>query len=340
MSLVNTAYDTTLGSIVDTKVVTAKLVESFIQDELYKENIGIDNSLKIKPVYVTGYYESEDNIPIFTHPVLVQYRGTDYLCTDLRLYINTKGYKDSKNIADNIRNRTEYNFMRSMSVMTLAWLNGSTSYIKDNLKFAGVVFSVNISEAITRAYSLDPTDRLRLNVLTFVYYRSLFLSSKENSDESYLVSEFEIAEIQCMKAFGISNNFFRDTIHNIPKLITINDYIEAIKVSLDNSRLSNINLVVLLTLIKNSWYGNNAKDYITVSLEYPPTWLAIVYTALNEKTYKSSMIYKIIERLKKGSDIETYNSSFEDLVIRHKVGISLEQQLIELELDALKFSDV
>lgn len=340
MSLSNTAYDTTLGSIIDTKVVSAKIVESFIQDELYKENIGVDNGLKVKPVYVTGYYESENNIPMFTHPVLVQYKGTDYLCTDLRLYINTKGYKDTKNIIDNIRNRTEYNFMRSMSIMTLAWLNGSTGYIKDNLKFAGVVFSVNVSEAITRAYSLDPNDRLRLNVLSYLYYRSLFLSAKENIDENFLVTEYEIAEVQCMKAFGISNRFFRDTIYNIPKLLTVNDYIEAIKVSLDNTRLTNFNIVVLLTLIKNSWYGNNAKDYITVSLEYPPTWLAIVYTALNEKTYKSSMIYKIIERLKKGSDIDTYNSAFEDLVTRFKVGVSLEEQLLDLELDAMKFSDV
>lgn len=331
MSFFKTVYDTTLGSIIDTKIIENKIVESFIKDDLHKQNIDVDNSLMIKPVYITGYSDSEVDIPLFTHSIIVNYKGTDYLCTDIRLYINTKEYKESKNLQSSIRNKTEYNFIRSKSIIELAWVNGNTSYMKDSLKFAASVYSVNVSEAIARAYALDASDRVRLNVLGIAYYRSLFLEKDELSYDAQ-----ESALVHSIKALGVSEKFYRETMANVGNLRNTNDFIDAIKVSLENNRLNNLNLVVLLTLLKNSWYGNNAKDYISGSLEHPPTWMAIVYTALNEKTYKSSLVYKIIEKLKRGNNIETFNKSYEELVQRHLLGPSVESMMDELELDLIK----
>lgn len=333
MTIFNSVYDTTLGSTIDTKNVSSKIIDSFIKNNLQKENCGVDNSLKIKPVFITGYYDNEDEIPLFTHSIIIKYKDTDYLCTDLRLYINTKEYRLNKDLKASIRNKTEYNFMRSKAIAELAWINGDISYIKDNLKFAAHVFAINITEAITRTYALDESDRRKLNILCLVYYRSLFLEKDELSYDNK-----ETALIHAVKVLGVNERMFKEVVDNINDMRNLSDFVDAIKIALNNPRLNNFNIVVLLTLIKNTWYGSNAKDYILASLEHVPTWLAIVYTALNEKTYKSSMVYKICEKTKKAGNLETYVKSYEDLVHRYILNASLEEQLSELELDVLKYS--
>lgn len=325
-------YETTLGSTIDIKAVKSKLIESFISDELFKENAGVDNSLKVKPVYVTGYHRSEDDIPLFTHSVMVNYKGTDYLCTDLRLYINTKEYKENKDINKSIKNKTEYNFIRSKSILELAWINGDRDFIRDNLKFAASIYSVNVSEALARTYALDASDRLKLNILGIVFYRSLFLTKDELDHEAK-----ETALIHTMKALGVNEKLFRDTIDPLNDLHNINDYISGVKLVLNNNRISNFNLLALLTLIRNSWYGTNSKDYIAGSLEHIPTWVAIVYTALSEKSYKSSMVYKICEKLKKAGNIEAFVKNYEDLITKYLINASMEEQVINIELECLKY---
>ncbi len=333
MTIFNSVYDTTLGSTIDTKGISSKIIDSFIKNELQKENCGVDNSLKVKPVFITGYYDSEDEIPLFTHSITINYKGTDYLCTDLRLYINTKEYRLNKDLKASIRNKTEYNFMRSKAIAELAWLNGDVNYIKDNLKFAAHVFAINISEAVARAYALDEGDRRKLNILCLVYYRSLFLEKEELSYDNK-----ETALIHAVKVLGINERMFKEVVDSVNDMRNLGDFVDAIKVALDNPRLNNFNVIVLLTLIRNTWYGSNAKEYISASLEHVPTWLAIVYTALNEKTYKSSMVYKICEKTKKAGNLETYIKSYEDLMHRYILNASLEEQLNDLELDVLKYS--
>ena len=333
MTIFNSSYDTTLGSTIDTKTITSKIIDNFIKNDLHKENCGVDNSLKVKPVFITGFYDSEDEIPLFTHSITINYKGTDYLCTDLRLYINTKEYKLNKDLKNSIRNKTEYNFVRSKAVIELAWLNGDLSYIKDNLKFAAHVFAINISEAISRAYALDEGDRRKLNILCLVYYRSLFLDRDELSYDNK-----ELAMIHSVKVLGVSDRMFKEVVDKINDIKNINDFVAAIKLVLENPRLNNFNTVVLLTLVRNTWYGNNAKDYISISLEHMPTWLAIVYTALNEKTYKSSMVYRICEKIKKASNLDTYVKSYEDLINKYILTTSLEEHIESLELDCLKYA--
>jgi UDP-N-acetylmuramate-alanine ligase len=146
----------------------------------------------------------------------------------------------------------------------------------------------------------------------------------------------ETALIHTIKTLGVNEKLFSETVDKVNDLRGINDFTDAIKAALENVRLNNFNLVVLLTLIRNTWYGNNSKDYIAASLEHVPTWLAIVYTALNEKTYKSSMVYKICEKTKKAGNVETFIKSFEDLMARYLLNKSLEERIVDLELESLK----
>jgi hypothetical protein len=83
-----------------------------------------------------------------------------------------------------------------------------------------------------------------------------------------------------------------------------------------------------LTVTRNSWYGTNAKEIISVALEHPPTWAAIVFTALNERTFKNSMIYKIAERFGKRGASDEFIDSYISLVKDNTLSVASEDFFI------------
>jgi len=107
------------------------------------------------------------------------------------------------------------------------------------------------------------------------------------------------------------------------------DLTSNIKAVVQNVRLNSFNLVGLLTLIKNSWFGERARVLLSVAIEHPPTWAAIVYEAVNERTFRNSLIAKIAERLGKRSGSEIYAQNYKDLLQRYTVSESYRQLVKE-----------
>jgi hypothetical protein len=70
----------------------------------------------------------------------------------------------------------------------------------------------------------------------------------------------------------------------------------------------------LITILKSSWFGNNAAELLAVSLEHPPTWVSLVYTSLSERSFKNANLSKIVERYGKNNADNEFTRSFVSLV--------------------------
>lgn len=308
MTIFNDSYQTTNGSVLITKPIEVAIKEAFIKDGLNTVQLNVKENNGVIPVFITGSYASENEIPLFTHPIsILNYQHKDYICTDLRFFVRKDTPLDR--IESGVKNLTEYNFAKSRAIMNLIWMAGGrhtdaanrqgVSQIKNGLPFAGIVFAAWLSETIAKAYALDFKDQTQLFILSSFYYQTLF------TDETTIDQEAkERMATHTIKATKAPAEFVFSVFDKIGPIKDINDYCANVANVLENVRLKNFNLVMLLTIVKNSWYGNNAKEFIQVAIEHPPTWVAIVYTALSERTYKSSMIYRVAERYGKrgGSD--------------------------------------
>jgi hypothetical protein len=81
--------------------------------------------------------------------------------------------------------------------------------------------------------------------------------------------------------------------------------------------------------LKNTWYGNNAKELIATALEFPPAWITIVYAAMTEKTYRNSPIYKLIEiQAKRAQSVDEFRGNFYDLVMSTVAMESINEELV------------
>lgn len=324
MSIYTDSYQTVIGSAFVTKHIVTAIKKLLIAG--VTESLDVETTGKFKPIFITGSYSDEDEIPVFTHPItIINFKDDNYLCTDLRPFLR-KPKEGKYDVESRIQNRTEYNFAKSRAILNLIWLNRDVSTLKINLSFAGVVFSSWLSDVISKVYALDFKDQTLLAIITSFYYQSMFSNETEFDEEAK--RRMAVHTINATKAPA---ELVFQVFDQIEAMGTIEDYCANVVRILGNVRLENFNHGSLVTICANSWFSSagNAKHFIAVALEHPPTWLAILYTSINERTFKNSMIYRIAEKAGKRGGAEEF--------IRNYVALVREHTKVEVETPNYKY---
>lgn len=310
MSIFADSYHTVIGATFVTKTIVTAIKKLLIAG--VTESLDVETTGKFKPIFITGSYSDEDEIPVFTHPItIINFKDDNYLCTDLRPFLK-KPEGGKYDVESRVRNRTEYNFAKSRAILNLIWLNRDVNTLKIDLSFAGIVFSSWLSDVISKVYALDLKEQTLLAIITSFYYQSLFSDEIEFDEEAK--RRMAVHTINATKAPA---ELVFQVFDKIERMENVEDYCATVVRLLENVRLENFNHAALLTISRNSWFGTNARDYIAMCLEHPPTWMAIVYTAINERTFKNSMIYRIAEKVGKRGGAETFIRNYVALVKQH-----------------------
>lgn len=294
-----------------TQKIEEAIKRSLISSDLKNMGFGVAKMGNVNPVFVSGIQESDGQIPGFIHPVLVKEKDEYYLVSDIRAYkATTQLYPTMRDFEAAVKNKSEYALVKHRAALETRWANGDQERLLSQLKFAGSVFANWICQALNHTYSLDKADQLRVITLAIYYYHLLFVDRAKLEGHA-----FEAAVIHSINATKLPAKEIYELLDDMPPITSIYDFCEMIKDRLQNLRLRDFNLMLLLEAVKHSWYGNNAKELIAVALEYPPAWIVVVYAALTERTYKSSMIYKLIEaQAKRTRDVDEFLGNFVDLV--------------------------
>lgn len=329
-----TCYNTTVGKIFDLKKLDHALREALIAGPLGTTTFGVEPVGKQSSVFLIGGHPEQEQIQPFVHPYLIQnFKGSDYLVTDLRMFRNVKELYCSENAFElAVRNKTEYSLVKSRAVLSHLWLDSAQLIrFRSRFTFAGTVFASWLSQTIARTYALDFQDQMRMVAVGIYYYHCLFTENAFLEGDS-----LETAVIHTIKVTKIPATDIYAMFEKLGDISGIESYCNEVKNVVENIRLKDFNLAMLLTLIRNSWYGNNAKDLLSVALEHPPTWITIVYATLTERTYKSSQLYKIIELHGKRGAADEFRMNFNDLwreKVAVLVGESVEEEIVFKEFE-------
>jgi len=311
MTYFKTSYDTSSGSIFPLKGLDLALKETLVSGFLPNRNLGVQKVDQRSAVFVIGGSTDEMNIPPFIHPYLIQnFKNQDYLVTDLRTFRATsEEFISDRSFEESVRNKTEYGLAKSRAVLNLLWLGPDIGRIRARFQFAGSVFAAWLSQAISKAYALDFQDQVRIMAVSIYYYHSLFTSDKRlegDALESAVVHTIKATKFPAVEVYKI--------FEAIGEIGGIDDYCKEVQTCIENVRLNDFNHPMLLTLIRNSWYGTNSKEMLSVALEHPPTWIAIVFATLTERTYKSSSLYKIVEMQGKRGNADEFRMNYLELI--------------------------
>lgn len=294
MSVFQDPYETTIGQTLDRSYLERlkkTLQISIVQDgQTSLRRMDVVQTGEHRSLFITGILPTEAEVPLFTHPIKIFTQDDKkYICTDVRMFVQKDQY-DGANFDKCIRNRAEFNFAMVRHILETLWLDGEKTRIRADLGFAGAVYSAVISEALTRAYALDPGDKAVVSILAGAFYGSCFEEVDTLTEEirqRWAMSIQNFTKIPSEMVFRI--------LDQVEVIKDVNEFCANVVGLVENVRLKNFNAVGLLTLIRNMWYGTNSKEIISVALEHPPTFCAIVYSAMNERTFKNSPVCKTAE---------------------------------------------
>lgn len=332
MPYYKTSYDTTMGQISVLKKLDQSLREALVTGDLQGRRLGVEKVDQRNAVFVIGGSTYETSVQPFIHPYLIQnFKDQDFLVTDLRLFrTSSQDWLSDKEFEAGVRNKTEYMLAKSRAVLNLLWLDSSqVSRLRARFSFAGSVFAAWLSQAISKTYALDFQEQMRIMAVSMYYYYSLFTTENRLEGDA-----LETAVVHTIKATKFPATDIYALFESMGEINGIEDYCVEVQKAIQNVRLRDFNLPMLMTLIRNSWYGTNAKDMLSVALEHPPTWIGIVFTTLTERTYKASALYKLIEMQAKRGNADEFRMNYADLMKSAVVAVeSAEEELVFKEFE-------
>lgn len=337
MAIYKTAYDTTLGQALETRKIEEGLKTYLIEygeKPRTFEGLNVISSVKYFPVELYGNISSAKEIPFFAHPLALEgFKGQDYLFLDSRLY---KKYTQEADPVIKIVSAWEYEFVLQRYFMNYGWVNGLAAEMRTRLSFAGNVYANWLSEVISRRFGLDPREQKIVALISHFFYQECFMQ-----ETAYAEEEKQKMAMQAAKAVNAPSSMAFDVIDQIAKpMVDVKGYCETLITLLKNVRLKDFSHGALYTLVGLSWYGQNGKEIIALALEHPPTWMAICYAAITNRSYKHSTVSNLVEKLGRQGLSESYAKAFAMIGKELTVSFAIEEQNRQLEQELLALEQV
>ena len=278
-----TAYDTTACS----GFVLKRTVEAVQAANVYGD-LGMADNSSIK--MVAGGRPMTDEIPAFAHPfVFIDSNKHNQVVFDGRAV----GRWDPQKYEFVVTNKVEYGLALYRAKLTDIWVNQRVETLRDFSHLPMSVFAAWISESVGRRFALDPREQFELSIIAAVYYCSLFIADERFEEKD----KVRIGSIVARAVRAKPEDVFMvlDQMETVPR--SVQEFC-TLAANLPRSvRLKDFNAGLLFAIMGGTWFGANAKEMVAVALEHPPTWIAILLSALNERSFKNATVAKTAERI-------------------------------------------
>lgn len=281
------AYETTACSFYNKiEEITTNLEKIYISE--------LDYLIQLSPdidCYLYTGVGIYSNTPNFNHPITFKHDGKIITIGDARPYIklNNNSVVSSTNFAISDSESLEY--LRTRVKTQHIWATDIPTVFMNFSKLPLVVYSNLLSDHIARRLALDPRDILTITCLAAVLYLNQFDTGSEDTKTKAVHMSAKISE-----ALSIRQPLVYESIMNNIDIKNVTDFCEACKTQTNNVRLNELNPITLFGIIGPNWFGHNGKELINCALEHPPTWVSLLYRAINSRGYNNSGLSKFMER--------------------------------------------
>lgn len=180
--------------------------------------------------------------------------------------------------------------------LTRLWAMGDNNVRRDFLSvgdFATKSFAAWVTQAIVLRLGLDFGQSAILSALTTIYYLQLHHTEEVQKDPAHQDRMFVRASRTLARIDPLT---LRASIGDIPVLNNIQDYVTWVQRVLQSARVEQLTVGFLYIALGAS-YGPAYREHVAVALEYPPTFIAMLYTAVTDRGYSKTGLGKTAEKL-------------------------------------------
>lgn len=242
-------------------------------------------------------------IPFFVHPVnYLDVYDRPRIGLDVRGVAKITKPGSTDIITSDAR---EYRLMVTRAILQRAWNAGQYKELRAVSDLPMIVFTKWVSEAIARRIGLEIEAQANLTALTGWWFLCQFEPSGNfsDSDRNRMVQAI-------VRATNVPADMVYAATDGIDYVATIDDYVNAAKASGWSTRLQALTTPLMLALLSSSWFGSGAKEVVGVALEHPPTFYTLVQFAIEDRSYRNTVLGLLLKRLDKGATWKQYSLNF------------------------------
>lgn len=241
----------------------------------------------------------------FAHPMVIQFPNQRNDSPDFIIF-DARSITKLDVVNDRLVPTSHYHFaLLRAQIMDSMWLRGNP----EDLFNCGVlqleVFVSLLSENLARRMNLDKAVADRVSCLAGYYYLCLFKDTVETDEETFTKNMSRVA-----RAVRLPLPDVLAIMEGVQPMMDIGQFVEALKQHGNSVRLEKMNVGLLYTMLGGVWFGPNATETVAVALEHPPTWVAMMTTAINDRSFNKTILTDLIkrkDRLTKSADDFTLN---------------------------------
>lgn len=287
MSRYLSAYKTAACSGHVIKPVQDALISAYIKGDV---SLDADSGCYL----VTGLY-STSAIAAFNHPITMEYESKTLTFVDVRSSVRLEPHTTNfKVVAMN-----EYKFQTQRAHLDGLWNTEMPSILRDVSRLPLAAYAILVGEYVSRRLALDPRDGQVVIVLAAAFYLNLFNDEGNDRRSDTIHMSGIIANALSMRqpvVLDIIAPKDQEPGRNTHVMNSLEDFCKTCQEVSKSVRLRDLNPVTLMGLVGSAWYGDNGRELMAVALEHPPTWLALLDRALNDRGYLNSGLGRFLDR--------------------------------------------
>lgn len=292
MAIFKTAYDTTAGKTVPQRDADTAIEQAIISGYLASTKPVVE----IQKLRVPEIEEIE---PLVYPKVLL-------INEEQRVFVDVRNFMTIATGILNTRivNQPEYDFSRYWASFQYRWIHESPTNLRIIHGVAMASFAAWLVNNITKRLSLDSREYNPARVVCAYYFACLFEEDEMSERDKFSIFRMIARNLDVESDLVVSLLEHVGTINNLKELCVVLQQV------IGSPRLANLSAGFLIQIVRGGWFGQNAERILAAALEHPPTWLALVTTALNNRLYKRTSVMAAIESSMKRESVSDLGVTF------------------------------
>lgn len=314
--IINDPYSTSYGKLINKDRVTKELTKYLISATESK-NYEFKNSTDCNLLFITGYREDEKDLQVFNQPLVFQdLKNKKYVAVDLRKYVkSTPG--EVIYLQDIYKDQAACKFLTTAATFISDFVSEEFGSYRSVYKGVTAAYAMFMSYLVDNIIKLNPVEKITLEI-NLMWFANLLLVPSLNKRDYHdaIIAKIINTKLSIPTNRKMVLNVLEDKA-DMDLEFNVNGLLKMIKVSLPDEKQELITEGVLLNMIGNVWYGPGGSETVIMSLECMPMWIALVYTCLEDMTYKRTKLSTIFEKYNKSIEGKELVKTL-DLVMKEK----------------------
>lgn len=293
--MINNVYQTTALSVFDVKKIQEN-IEKVFMTQRDEEEIRLLKTFEDSDYKVYELLPTNTTVELFSLPMVFRTNPTQKEPLDIIIDVRpfTRQNKQQEVVINNL---SEYKFAVNTAMITRKWMDDD--FVNVDEEFLLKVWSRWIGTALISKLNIEQTMQPPVIIIT-AYYLYCML----NQIDTPISNPIDLKRT----AGVISRATFTQQI-TVTELLeqldypvnNIGTYIQALKEYTGSIRFDKITPGFIYALIQFGWYGNGVTRICGAAVEFPPVFVAMVYSAIVQDGYNKTAIGRIIKDLDKNS---------------------------------------